>query len=503
MPLKEDLQKIIQGEILDDSASLATYSKDASIFNIEPQIIVCPKDNADLTALIKYVAEHPEYSLTPRAAGTDMSGAAIGDSIILDMTKHFNRILEVGSDSARVQPGVFYRDFEIETLKKGLILPSFTSSKDICTVGGMVANNAAGERTLKYGQTEKYVKSLKVMFADGNEYIVEPLTHEQLRKKIEQRDFEGKIYSKIFEMVEQNRTIIQKAKPITHKNSTGYMLWSVWDGKTFDLTKLIVGSQGTLGIITEIEFELVKNNPHTSLLVIPLNSVDKVDAIVNEVLKFAPMAFECYDDQTVRYALKFLSELQTHFRFNSTLEVQMQFLPERLQSMFGGLPKLNLLAQFDGVTEQEAVDKAKKAQTALSPFNLNTKIFPTDKSSEKYWVTRHESFNMLRHHSTNMRSAPFIDDIIVRPERLPEFLPKLNEVIGKYEKELGPKRVIYTVAGHIGDGNFHIIPLIDIKDEGVRAAIPQIAREVFELVLSFNGSIAAEHNDGLVRGPFL
>ncbi len=502
MSLKDDLQKIIKGEVADDSESLTKYSKDASIFEITPKIIVYPKDSEDIKALITYSTKN-KVSLTARSAGTDMSGGAINDGILMDMTKYFNSIEEIGEDSARVQPGVYYRDFEVETLKKGLILPCFTASKDLCTVGGMVSNNSAGERTLKFGQTQNYVKSLKVIFSDGNEYEVKPLDKKGLDKKLAQKNFEGKLYTQIWNLIEENNEIIEKAKPQTHKNSTGYLIWNVWDGTTFDLTKLIVGSQGTLGFVTDIEFNLVKNNPHTSLLVISLNDITNLDKIVNEVLKFSPQAFECFDDETITYALKFLPELKTHFKFNSGLGIDLQFLPEQLQKIAGTLPKLVLLAQFAEETEEEAIKKASQAQKDLAQFKVKTKVLNSDKSAEKYWVIRHESFNMLRHHAEHMRSAPFIDDIIVKPERLPEFLPKLNAIIGKYKKELGPQRFIYTVAGHIGDGNFHIIPLIDIKDESVRAAIPQIEHAVFDLVLQYGGSISAEHNDGLVRGPYL
>jgi len=158
MPIQNDLQKVFKGEILDDAQNLTTYSTDASIFQIKPSAVVFPKDSEDIKSLIKFSTLN-NMSITPRSAGTDMSGGAINDGLILDMTKHFNQILEFKDNTVTVQPGVYYRDFEIETLKQNLILPCFTASKDICTVGGMAANNSAGERTLIYGQTEKYVKN--------------------------------------------------------------------------------------------------------------------------------------------------------------------------------------------------------------------------------------------------------------------------------------------------------------------------------------------------------
>lgn len=501
--LKDDLKKVFTGEILDNPESLLKFSKDASIFEIKPELVLVPKNSKDIQELVNFVNINPGLSIIPRSAGTDMSGGAIGEGLILDITKNFNKIVGIKENTAIVEPGVFYRDFEVETLKQNLILPSFTASKDLCTLGGMVANNSAGERTLAFGQTAKYVKRLKIILADGNEVEMYPMDKKQLDKKITQKNLEGQIYKNIWELIEENSEVIKQAKPITHKNATGYGIWDVWDGTNFDLTKLIVGSQGTLGIITEIEFELVKTNPHQVLLVIEMGSFKDLDKIIGEILQFEPQAFECFDDQTMQFALRFLSELQEHFKLNNPAEIQKLFFTDKLKNLFGMLPKITLLAQFTGSTEDEALQKANKAQASLNPFKVSTKVLANDKSAEKYWVIRHESFNMLRHHATHMRSAPFIDDIIVKPEYLPEFLPKLNLIIEKYKKSLGPKRFIYTLAGHIGDGNFHIIPLVDLTDEKVRTAIPIISEEVFKLVFAYHGSMSGEHNDGLVRGMYL
>ncbi len=185
--VKKDLAKIFKGEISDDDATLAAYSKDASLFLVRPRLVVFPKDSEDVKALVKYVSEKksamPELSLTMRSAGTDMSGGPLNDSIVADVNKHMTGIVKWEGDEVVVRPGTFYRDFEKQTLKRGLILPSYTASKDLNTVGGMVANNSAGEKTLHYGKTERYVKELKVVFRDGNEYVVKPLSKNELPEK--------------------------------------------------------------------------------------------------------------------------------------------------------------------------------------------------------------------------------------------------------------------------------------------------------------------------------
>ncbi len=477
--LSEALIEIIQGDVISDSLQLNTYSKDASIFEITPQVVVCPKNSDDIQALVHYCITHSGTTLTPRSAGTDMSGGPLSDSIVLDMTKHFNQIFEMGTDFAVTEPGVFYRDFEKETLKHNLLLPCFTASRDINTVGGMVGNNSAGEKTLSYGQTERYVLELKVILADGNEYLIRPLTKPELDQKLLQNDFEGNLYKQIYELVTSNQQLITSARPNVSKNSSGYYLWNVWDGQSFNLCKLLVGSQGTLGIITQIKFQLIQPQNFATNLIIELPNLDNLGEIINTVLSQTPESFECFDNLTIKYALKYLPEV-TKELFRSDY-----------------LPKLVLLVEFADDTPSLCNLKATTTQNDLNSLKVTSKIVST-KDGQKYWKIRRESFNLLRLHSQNLKTAPFIDDWVIKPEFLAEFLPKLEIIFGDYKEQL-----IYTIAGHIGDGNFHIIPLMDLEREDSLKIISQLSSRVYNLVFEYKGSMTAEHNDGLIRSPFL
>lgn len=497
MLLRDSLRSQIQGEIIDDEPTLTTFSHDASIFEIKPQLAVAPKNSEDIKNLVKFVSfSNPKFTLTPRSGGTDMSGGSVSDGIILDMTKHFNQILEIGDNFAKVQPGVFYRDFEKETLKKDLLLPTYPASRELCTVGGMVANNSAGEKTLSFGQTKKYVRKLKVVLSNGNEYLFEPLNKIQMEKKMAQKNFEGEIYRKVFKLVQDNYGLIQKAKPTVSKNSAGYLLWDVWNGEIFDPTKLFVGSQGTLGIVTEIEFALIKPKKHSQLLVIFLRDLQNVGKIVNKVLGHNPESFESFDDYTMRVALRFLPEVIKAFKPHGLISMFFQFLPEVWMGIRGGLPKLILLAEFTGDSKTEVNQKCLAAQKDLQEFQVKSRITKSEEEARKYWTLRRESFNLLRHHSLGLRTAPFIDDIIVKPQFLAEFLPKLQKLLDDYH-------LVYTIAGHIGDGNFHIIPLMNFADHKTVGVIKELSPKVYDLVFEYQGSMTAEHNDGLIRGPYL
>lgn len=490
MDIKATLSKIINGEILDDDETLKKYSHDASIFSITPKVVVFPKDTEDIQNIVKFANEN-NLPITARSGGTDMSGAAIGEGIILDMSRYFNQIISINEDSATVQPGVFYKDFEIASLKKGLLLPTYPASREICTIGGMIVNNAGGELELTYGPINKYLKSVKIVLSDGEEYTLSSVAKDDLKKKITQKNFEGEIYSKVYELTKENKQAIEDARPRVSKNSTGYELWDVVDGKNFDLSKLIIGSQGTLGIITEATFNLIKPKKYQVLLVISLPGLDQLDQVVTKVLQHKPEAFECFDDQTYQLAIDHAWDIAKNFKHTNRLFAWWNLKKDKLS-------KLTLLANFTSDFKSEALEKAILAKATLENLSLKAEIKDKEKDQEKYWLIRHKSFGLLMKYSKDKKATSFIDDIIVKPEYLPEFLPKLNEIIEPYKD-----RMVYTLAGHIGDGNFHIIPLMDLTKEDVRAVIPELMEKVFKLVFKYHGSMSAEHNDGLIRGPYL
>ncbi|MDO8574450.1 MAG: FAD-binding oxidoreductase, partial [bacterium] len=238
MSLTGDLKRVVKGEVDDSPRTLTLYSRDASLFEVKPEVVVFPKGADDLKKLVEFVGERRRkgegISLTARSGGTDMTGGPLNQSIIVDFTKHFNGPVEIepsfakamdGQGRALVEAGVFYRDFEKETLKHNLLLPSFPASREICTVGGMVANNAGGEKTLAYGKTSRYVKALKVILSDGKEYVLKPMEQYELDAKLKLDNFEGEIYRRIYEIVDGNYDLLQRARPKVHKNSAGYALW--------------------------------------------------------------------------------------------------------------------------------------------------------------------------------------------------------------------------------------------------------------------------------------
>jgi FAD/FMN-containing dehydrogenase len=502
MDIKTELEKIFKGDLDTTEETREFYSHDASLFELKPQIVGFPKDAEDIKSVVKFVGEHkaeyPELNITPRSRGTDMSGAAIGESILLDVSRHMNNLHEVTPISAHVQPGMLYREFDTETVKQGSILPSYPASRDLASVGGMVGNNSGGEKSLQYGKTDVFVTELSVVLSDGNEYIVKPLNRTELNAKMSQDDFEGHLYRQTFELLDGQYDEIQAAAPKVSKDSTGYHLWNVWNRETgiFDLTKLFVGAQGTLGITTDIRFRLVPKPAHSGTLVCYMRTIDELGEVIPAVLAHKPATFESFDDNTLWLSFKFFFAFLAKLGLWRWMKLAVQLIPDGIM-LVKGVPQLILLIEFTGETVDEVKYKIHTAKQDLKRFNFTyMEEDETEAKAQKFWLMRRESFNLLRSKVKDKHTAPFIDDLIVPPARLTEFLPQLRDIIKKYN-------LLATIAGHMGDGNFHVIPLMKIEDPKERAKFEPAMKEVNTLVIQYGGSVSGEHNDGMVRGPWL
>lgn len=502
--LAKELSLLIKGDGSLLNEDREKVARDTSLFYVKPEMVIFPKDAKDISSLLEFVnkkkKEGVDISVAFRAAGTCMTGGPLSPSIVVDTTRYMNHVTEVKPEFATTEPGVYYRDFEKETLKEGWLMPSYPASRELAAIGGIVSNNSGGEKTLTYGKTEKYIQSLDVVYANGSRDVLHAFSVDELKMKMEEKSEGGRIHKEMYDLITSNYETIMQAKPTVSKNSSGYYLWNVYnkEEETFDLSKLIAGSQGTLAAVTSVTFTGVRPKTHSRMMVMFVPSTVHLGEIIVKMLEHKPETMESYDDHTFKIAMKFFKDIALRMGGNM-ITLGLQFLPEFLMVLTGGVPKIILMAEFTGDTEEEVDEKVGKAYEDMKQFKLPIKRTTNAQQAKKYWTFRRESFALLRSRMQGMRTAPTIDDIVVHPNDLPEFLPKL-EIIFKKEEY---KDLIYTVAGHMGDANFHIIPLVDIHKVGVVEVLHQLMDEVYTLIFEYKGSMSGEHNDGLLRTSYL
>lgn len=496
-----ELKKLIEGAVQTDLPTRHRVSHDASIYELVPDAVVAPRHTTDVEKLVSFVsthkAMHPKLSITPRSAGTDMSGGAIGNSILIEMTPHFQKIEGLQKNVLHVQPGAYLRDIDPFLLGKHLQLGCAPASRGLCTIGGVVANNAGGEQSLRYGNADRSVRELEVVLADGNAYTIKPLTKKQLDKKLFEDTFEADLYRRVFALIENNYDTVHNARPHTNKNSMGYNLWSVWDRDTgiFDMTQLFTGSQGTLGIITDVKIEAVPKATHSGLLLAYLPSLKHLGEIIDTVTQHQPATFEGFDDITFNLGIRYFNTFRRQLGTKAFLRQQAQLM-KSVVKFKGHLPNILLMIEFDGEDQAEVLQKISSLHDDLKKYNIRMDIESDEAASAPFWQIRRAALSLLRNQINGRYASPFIDDMTVQPRYLAQFIPELRKVIRKY-------KLPATIQGHFGDGNFHIIPLMDIVGTKDQAKLEPVMRELIPIVLKYGGTMAGEHNDGMVRGSWL
>ncbi len=480
------LQEHLIGEVMTSSDARAYFSTDASIFTLAPAIILYPRNENDVRKAARFTWQLAERGrvipMTARGAGTDQSGAAIGSGIILAFPAHMNRILEFDSKSGdvTVEPGINYGKLQQALHTHNRFMPPFPASFEYSTVGGAIANNAAGEKSVKYGNTREYVKSLRVVLANGEVIETRRLNKRELSKKLGLSTFEGEIYRTLDALLEENQEAVKGMNLAVTKNSAGYALDKIRlkDG-SFDLTPLFVGSQGTLGIVTEATLETASHNPNTVLIAALFDDMSLAEQVISEIRKFSelPSAMELVDENLLAFV--------------------QQHNPNVLRGVIESpLPKAVLLVEFDNPSDRIQKRLAKKVQKILSHYQVAYRIETDHLKKDELWKIRHSASAILSHNDGNHRAVPIIEDGIVPLERLGEYL---KEVYQMFERQ-GLKASIW---GHAGDANMHVQPFLDLSQVGSRQKAFKLMDEYYKMVIGMGGSTTGQHGDGRLRGPYL
>jgi FAD/FMN-containing dehydrogenase len=480
------LQEHLMGEVMTSPDARRFFATDASVLSLTPALVVYPRNENDVRKTARFTWQLAERGrvipITARGAGTDLGGAALGSGIILAFPAHMHRILELDNKSGvvTVEPGTNYAKLEQTLHTHDRFLPPYPASVEYSTIGGAVANNSSGEKSVKYGDTRDYVRSLRVVLANGEVIETGRLSKRELGKKLGLATFEGEIYRAVDALLEENQEVIEKGALGVTKNTAGYFLSDIKrkDG-SFDLTPLIVGSQGTLGLVTEITLETEIYVPNTVLIAAAFDDLEKAQAAVLELREFPdmPSAIEMVDDQL--------------------LTVVDRLNPNQLKDVVTKpFPRVMMLIEFDAPAERTQKKMVKKAQKLLDKLGATYQIETDPAQQEKLWKIRHSSAAVVAHSEGNMKALPIIEDGIVPPERFREFMEGVYGIFARANLQA-------AVWGHAGDAHLHVQPFLDLSQVGDRQKTFRIMEEYYNLVVSLGGSIAGEHGDGRLRAPYL
>jgi FAD/FMN-containing dehydrogenase/Fe-S oxidoreductase len=477
--LRRELERRIEGEVRFDKISRALYSTDASVYRIQPLGVVIPKNREDILRTME-ICHRFRCPLTMRGGGTSQAGQAIGEGLQVDTSKYFNRVLEVNSEEqwVRVEPGVVLDELNAQLAPLGLRFAPDISTASRATVGGMMANNSAGARSVIYGKTIDHVLEQTVTLSDGSVVHFREIP----RGEIPAGDtLEAACYRTVLRLAAGHAAEIDRRYPKVLRRVGGYNLDEFTDpAKPVNLAKIMVGSEGTLGIILEAKLRLVPLPKAKAVMVIAFADLLEALSAAPVILRHQPSAVEVMD-----------KSILDNTRQNAALD--------RIRTTFiEGDPAATLCVEFYGDRKEDLPPRLSALEQDLRSHSLgyhyHSELDPA--AQARIWSLREAALGLSMAMKQDAKSISFVEDTAVPPEKLSEYIGRFLEIIRSHGTTAG----IYA---HASVGCLHVRPVINLKsDEGIRK-FESIAGQVADLVLEFGGALAGEHGDGLVRSPFM
>jgi FAD/FMN-containing dehydrogenase len=479
------LQEHLTGEVLSATDARRHFATDGSIFSVAPALVVYPQNENDVRKVARFSWQLAERNrivpITARGSGTDQGGAALGNGVVLVFPAHMNRIVELDGKSGivTVEPGINYGKLQQSLMTHGRFLPPFPASLEYSTIGGAVGNNASGEKSVKYGDTRAFVRSLRVVLANGEVIETGRLGKRELNKKMGLATFEGEIYRAIDTLIEENHKVIGASDIRVTKNTAGYDILDVKhrDG-SIDLTPLFVGSQGTLGIVTEITLDTEVHNPETTLAIAAFEDLQHAQSAILELRRLdeMPSAIEMVDGNLLA----------------SVRARNPNILKDILEKPY---PPLIMLVEFDG-PERQQKKCVRAADRIFERYAESHKVEQDIAKQGELWKIRHMSAMISSENDGTKKALPLIEDGVVPVEKFGEYLKAVYDMLAR-------NHVTAAVWGHAGDANLHMQPYLDLSQVGDRQKAFRLLDEYSKIVKSFGGSTSGEHNDGRLRAPYL
>ncbi len=469
----EDLQEVVKGDLLFDDLSRALYSTDASIYQVQPLGVVVPRDEEDVQAVVRYAAQEG-LSVTARGAASGVAGESLNRGLILDFSKHFREIGVIQGDTVRVQPGVVYRELNRRLGEIGRRFAPDPASGAQCTIGGMLANNASGARAIKHGYTRDHVVELRVVFDNGE---VEPCGREPRRATNGVLTRKGQLLAELIPLLEQHEELIRACRPRTPFNRCGYLLHDVLGLESLDLARLLVGSEGTLGLFTEATLRTVPLAAERALTLLGFPSLEKAASAAPWCVARQPAACELLDRRLLTLTCG------SHPEYDALVSRGTEAV---------------LLVEFEsecvGEARQAALELARRAREQAE---LTTAHTATGEAEVAWlWRLRDLALPMLHAMPGRVQPVPFIEDVGVPPEQLAEFLFGVQEILQRHETTA-------SFLVHAGAGQVHTRPFLDLRKPDNVSRLKAVADGVYRLALDLGGTISTQHAVGLARTPWV
>jgi len=482
--LFEALNNQIEGDVLDSDLSrslYSLYSSGASLYRIKPRAIVQPQSTKDLVATIRFAREH-KIPITARGGGTSRTGNELGEGIVIDFSKHLNQVIDFRAEEqwVRVQPGIVLAELNRYLKPYELYFPIDPSTKDAATLGGMIANNSSGPHAVKYGTTRSQVSSLELVLTSGEIVQTGPraLPAGAGGTSGPPQTLEDSLYRNIPVILNNYSKYMEPERPFTTKNSCGYHVWDLMEDGFIDLTSMLVGSEGTLALVSEATLRLSPVPKKTLSGFVYFDDLGKVGEATQQILGEGPSMIEIMEKHILDLAREQKPELSEYFPENTEAALFIEFQEESDKK---------LLDKFDSVRKCLLEDNG----LAVSVVQARNK-----EDMANFTKVRSISGPILNRMKGPRRPIAFIEDAAVHVSRLPEYISGLRGLFDKFNV----KAAIY---GHAGDGNLHTMAILDLRQQEDVKTMLDLADAVFDLVLSLNGTVSGEHADGRLRTQYV
>ncbi|HET6864005.1 MAG TPA: FAD-binding oxidoreductase [Candidatus Saccharimonadales bacterium] len=479
------LQEHLTGEVTDSLEVRRFFSRDASILEILPSVIVYPANENDVRKTARFSWQLAQRGkllpITARGGGTDTSGAAIGSGIVMSFTGHMNRILALDpkKEFVTVEPGITFHNLQQTLYTHGLHLPVYPSTDSYATIGGGLANNTVGEKSVKYGDLRKHVEKLSVVLANGEVIETGPLGKRELNKKLGLSSMEGDIYRGIDKLLEENSEVIEHERKQIRAlyNRAGYDVFSVKKKGSFDLTPLILGSQGSLGVVTEATLQLTKHNPNTELAIISLSDVNSLHDILPKLLELKPSVCEMIN----HYALQQVNRIN----------------PRLLQGVLDHpADAIHLIVEFDDIKDGAQKKSIKSLAKLADRVGGHCQAVTNAQDRDNVNKLRHAIATLFWLNASGRRALPVAEDVSVPLDRMADFIQQAWKIYSSAD-------LLPVTWGNAGDGIIKMAPVLDIGQVGDRQKIFRLSDLIYKAAVSFGGSTSGSAGDGRIRAPYM